>query len=302
VAHRIGKTARHDDRQGRGLSVRRRRLVIVVAVSVCAALLGVHIVQASWAVTTANNGSTFATGSIAAPTALTVNHVAAPRSDNLTWTLPAVALRGTGQTVASNIDGGAYANLAALSGAAVAYTDNTVVGDTKYCYTVTTTDGGWTAGTVPKCPAAFAPLVAVNCGGALSGNYVADTGFVGGSTYSTANAIDTSLVANPAPQSVYQTERYGNFTYTESGLTPNATYKVRLQEAEIYWTAAGLRTFNVKINGVQVMTNYDIFAATGAQYKAIALTFNTTADATGAIAIQFITVKDNAKVDGIEIL
>ncbi len=211
-------------------------------------------------------------------------------------------MRGTGQTVASNVDGGAYTNLAALSGAAVGYTDNTVVGDTKYCYTVTTTDGGWTAATVPKCPAAFAPLTAINCGGAASGNYIADAGFVGGTTYSTANAIDTSLVANPAPQSVYQTERYGNFTYTVSGLTANAAYKVRLQEAEIYWTAAGLRTFDVKINGVQVMTNYDIFAATGAQYKAIALTFNTTADATGAIAIQFITIKDNAKVDGIEIL
>jgi hypothetical protein len=282
--------------------MRSRRLVIVAALSVCAALLGAHIVQASWAVTTADIGSTFTTGSIAAPTGLAVAHVAAPRSDNLTWTLPGAALRGTGQTVASNVDGGAYTNLAALSGAAVAYTDNTVVGDSKYCYTVTTTDGGWTAATVPKCPAAFAPLTAINCGGAGTGNYIADAGFVGGTTYSTANAIDTNLVANPAPQSVYQTERYGNFTYTVSGLTANAAYKVRLQEAEIYWTAAGLRTFNVKINGVQVMTNYDIFAATGAQYKAIALTFNTTADASGAIAIQFITIKDNAKVDGIEIL
>lgn len=282
--------------------MRRRRLIIVAAVTVCASLLGAHLVQASWAVTTVNGGSTFATGSIAAPTALTVNHVAAPRSDDLTWTLPAVAQRGTGQTVASNIDGGAYGNLAALSGAAVAYTDNTVVGDTKYCYTVTTTDGGWTAATAPKCAAAFVPLNAIDCGGAASGNYVADTGFVGGTRYSTGNAVDTSLVPNPAPQPVYQTERYGNFTYTVSGLAANAAYKVRLQEAEIYWTAAGLRLFDVKINGVQVMTNYDIFAATGAEYKAIALTFNTTADASGAIAIKFITVKDNAKVDGIEIL
>jgi hypothetical protein len=282
--------------------VRRRRLVVVAAVSVCVSLLGAHLVQASWAVTTANNGSTFATGSIAAPTALTVNHVAAPRSDKLTWTLPAIALRGTGQTVASNIDGGAYANLAALSGAAVAYTDNTVVGDTKYCYTVTTTDGGWTAATVPKCPAAFAPLFAVNCGGALSGNYVADTGFVGGATSSTAAVINTALVPNPAPQPVYQTERNGNFTYTESGLTANGAYKVRLQEDEFTMTAAGQRTFNVKINGVQVMTAYDIFAATGAKNKAIALTFNATADGTGAITVQFISVVSNAKVDGIEIL
>jgi Malectin domain len=282
--------------------VRRRRLVIVVALAICAAPLGAHMVQASWAVTTANDGSTFATGSIAAPTALTVTHVAAPRSDKLTWTLPVVAMRGTGQTVSSNVDGGAFTNLAALSGAAVTYTDNTVLGDTKYCYTVTTTDGGWTAATVPKCPAAFAPLVAVNCGGAASGNYVADTGFVGGATSSTAAVINTALVPNPAPQAVYQTERNGNFTYTESGLTANGAYKVRLQEDEFTMTAAGQRSFNVKINGVQVMTGYDIFAATGAKNKAIALTFNATADGTGAINVQFISVVSNAKVDGIEIL
>lgn len=282
--------------------MRRRRLVVVAAIAVCVSVLGAHLVEASWSVTTRNGGSTFATGSIAAPTALTVTHVAAPRSDGLTWTLPSAALRGSGQTVASNIDGGTYANLAALSGTAVAYTDSTVIGDTNYCYTVTTTDGGWTAATAPKCPAAFAPLVAVNCGGAASGNYVADSGFVGGATSSTAAVINTALVANPAPQAVYQTERNGNFTYTESGLTANGAYKVRLQEDEFTMTAAGQRTFNVKINGVQVMTAYDIFAATGAKNKAIALTFSTTADGTGAIAIQFISVVSNAKVDGIEIL
>jgi Malectin domain len=279
---------------------RRPRWALVVAI--CASLACAHIAQAAWAVTTANGGSTFATGSIAAPTALTVNHVAAPRSDKLTWTLPVVAQRGTGQTVASNIDGGAYSNIAALSGVVATYTDNTVVGDTKYCYTVTTTDQLWTAATAPKCPAAFAPLKAINCGGALSGNYVADTGFVGGATNSTAAAINTALVPTPAPQAVYQTERIGNFTYTVSGLAANGAYQVRLQEDEITWTAAGQRTFNVTINGVQVMTAYDIFAATGAKNKAIALTFNTTADGTGAIAIQFISVKDNAKVDGIEVL
>ena len=123
----------------------RRRCATLVVVAIFASLLGARIVQASWAVTTVNSGSTFATGSIAAPTALAVAHVAAPRSDKLTWTLPPVAQRGTGQTVSRSVDGGAFSNIAGLTGAAVTYTDNTVVGDTKYCYTVTTTDGGWTA-------------------------------------------------------------------------------------------------------------------------------------------------------------
>jgi hypothetical protein len=282
--------------------VHARRCATLLVVALFASLLGARIVQASWAVTTVNSGSTFATGSIAAPTALAVAHVAAPRSDKLTWTLPAVAQRGTGQNVSRSVDGGAFSNIAGLTGAAVTYTDNTVVGDTKYCYTVTTTDGGWTAATAANCPAAFAPLKGINCGGALSGNYAADTGFVGGATSSTAAVINTALVPNPAPQAVYQTERNGNFTYTVSGLTANGAYQVRLQEDEFTMAAAGQRTFNVKINGVQVLTSYDIFAATGAKNKAIALTFNVTADGTGAIAIQFIGVISTAKVDGIEVL
>jgi hypothetical protein len=274
---------------------------MIVAIS--ASLCGAHIVEAAWAVGTSNGGSTFATGSIAAPTGLTVTHVNAPPSDQLSWALPLnVNQRGTGQTVSSSVDGGAYSTIANLSGAAVAATDASVVGDTTYCYRVTTTVSLWTAPTAPVCAPAFAPSRAVNGGGVAAGNYTADAGFAGGTTYSSGAAVDTSLVPNPAPQSVYQTERYGNFTYTVNGLTPNATYQVRLQEAEIYWGAVGSRTFNVKINGAQVMTNYDIFQATGAKNKAIALTFSTTASGAGAIVIQFITVKDNAKVSGIEIL
>ena len=56
----------------------------------------------------------------------------------------------------------------------------------------------------------------------------------------TTNAISTTGVTNPAPQSVWQHNRYGNFTYTIPGLTPGASYNVRLDFAEEYWTAAGI--------------------------------------------------------------
>jgi hypothetical protein len=52
--------------------------------------------------------------------------------------------------------------------------------------------------------------------------------------YSNSDPINTSSVADPAPQAVYDTERYGNFTYTVPGLTPGAAYTVRLHFAEIY--------------------------------------------------------------------
>src|SRR5205807_1777178 len=69
----------------------------------------------------------------------------------------------------------------------------------------------------------------------------ADTGYSGGATYSIPGAVARTL--DPA---LYQAERYGNFSYNFS--VPNGTYRVGLKFAELYWTAAGKRVFNVAIN------------------------------------------------------
>jgi hypothetical protein len=143
---------------------------------------------------------------------------------------------------------------------------------------------------------------AINAGGSAAGSFLADADYSGGTTYSTTSSIDTSAVSNPAPQAVYQTERYGNFTYTLPGLVAGKQYTVRLHEAESYWTSSGQRSFNVAINGQQVLSNFDIYAAAGAANKAVVESFPATADSSGQITIQFTTVKDNAKVNGIEIV
>jgi hypothetical protein len=149
---------------------------------------------------------------------------------------------------------------------------------------------------------AAASSVQINAGGAAVTPFVADTDFSGGATASVTNAIDTSAVTNPAPQAVYQSNRYGNFTYTIPGLTASSTYTVRLHFAEEYWTAAGQRTFNASINSTQVLTNFDIFATAGAVNKGVVQQFTATADSSGKITIQFTSVKDNAQVNGIEII
>src|SRR6202020_2842377 len=84
-------------------------------------------------------------------------------------------------------------------------------------------------------------------------------------------------------------------------LTAGANYTARLDFAEAYWTAAGSRTFNVLINGTQVLTNVDIFATAGGEFKGVTESFTATASSAGAVTIQFVTVKDNAQVNGIEI-
>jgi len=142
---------------------------------------------------------------------------------------------------------------------------------------------------------------AVNAGGTAVGSFGADGYSTGGSTYSTTATVTTSGVANAAPAALYQTERYGTFSYVFPNLVAG-TYTVRLHEAEVYWTSSGQRTFNVSINGQQVLTNFDIYSAAGGADKAVVEQFTATTDSAGQITIQFTSVTDNAKVSGIEVL
>jgi protocatechuate 3,4-dioxygenase beta subunit len=144
-------------------------------------------------------------------------------------------------------------------------------------------------------------VLGINTGGDTQGNFVADEDYSGGQSYTSSTAVDTSNVANPAPQSVYQTVRYGNFSYTIPNLTPNADYTVKLHFNELYWNSAESRVFNVSINGQQALTNFDIYQAAGGTNKAIVEQFPTTADTNGNVTIQFTTVTDNAMVNGIEV-
>jgi len=139
--------------------------------------------------------------------------------------------------------------------------------------------------------------------GGSSGSFTYDTDFSGGATYSTSAVIDTSAATNPAPAGVYQTARYGgNFSYALMGLTPGDSYTVRMHFAENFNSAAGLEVFNVTINGTQVLTNFDIFAAAGGEYKAVVEAFTTMADGNGNIAVGFSPVTGSAQINGIEVL
>ncbi len=145
--------------------------------------------------------------------------------------------------------------------------------------------------------------ISIDCGGAASSSWAADEDYSGGSAYSTASTINTSLVTNPAPQAVYQTARQGVFTYTIPGFVANSSHTVTLQFAELYWTAAGKREFNVSINGSKALTNFDIFASAGnARYTAVSKPFTATANSNGQFVIQFSDgAVDQPMVNGISV-
>lgn len=118
-------------------------------------------------------------------------------------------------------------------------------------------------------PAAFTPI-RVNAGGSaytdsLSQTWSADTGFQQGTPYSTAAAI-----SGTADQTLYQTLRYslsGPLTYQFT--VANGSRTVNLKFAELYYTSAGQRVFDVAINGVTVTSRLDVFAVAGGINRAL---------------------------------
>jgi hypothetical protein len=163
------------------------------------------------------------------------------------------------------------------------------------------TGGGSSGG--GGCPSVAGVRLSINAGGPASDPFRADGFYSGGSTYSTSGAIDTSLITcDPPPPAVFQTERYGEFTYTLPNRAPGTAQAVSLYFEESFWTTVGQRTFDVAINGKVVLSGFDILAEAGAAGRAIVRTFSATADANGKVTIQFTKGgADNPKVCGITV-
>ncbi len=82
---------------------------------------------------------------------------------------------------------------------------------------------------------------------------------------------------------------------------------MRLHFAETAFSGTGQRAFNVAINGTTVLTNYDIFADAGAQFKATEKVFTAAADSNGKITVAFTAGTNgaphtNPSVRGIEVI
>jgi len=161
-----------------------------------------------------------------------------------------------------------------------------------------------TLGVLPLAKAgAQTTVYQIDCAGPGSGSWSADEYYSGGGTANSSNAINTSNIYNPAPQSVYQSQRYGYTTYTIPNLTPAAPYTVRLHFAENVYNTVGAREFNASINGTQVLTNFDIIAAAGGPNIAVVEQFPATATNSGQIVVYMSAgAVDGPTISGIEIL
>ncbi len=166
---------------------------------------------------------------------------------------------------------------------------------------------GVVAGFVLACLPAAAQTqqpIRVNCGGSSytdsSGQvWQADTGYNTGT-----GSTNTMTTAGTSDPTLYRSNRYNAMTtpLIYSFAVANGGYRVNLLFAENApgLQVAGARVFNVKLNGIAVLQNFDIYAAVGAN-TAVMESFNTTVTG-GKIAIEFDQLVQNPKINAIEIL
>lgn len=154
--------------------------------------------------------------------------------------------------------------------------------------------------------------VSIDCGGAPTepyrfGNqppgagFQADEYFTGGQTKTVKAAIETNI-ADAAPESIYKSERWGPCVYTIP-VASGRSYTVRLHFAETTFDKPGQRKFNVAINGKRVLTDYDICADAGGEFKAVVKEYrNIAPDSRGHISIALTNgAADQPKISGIQV-
>ncbi|QIL75328.1 InlB B-repeat-containing protein [Hymenobacter sp. HDW8] len=133
------------------------------------------------------------------------------------------------------------------------------------------------------------------------GTFAADNFFAPAAGTTTSTFSTSAAIAGGA---IYQTERSGkNFGYSFP-VSSGKQYRVVLHLAEIYFTQANKRVFDVKLEGTRVLDNYDIFAKVGAN-TATTETFTVTV-ADDALNLDFSSLTadgglNNAKIAALEV-
>ena len=118
----------------------------------------------------------------------------------------------------------------------------------------------------------------------MNSPFTPDTDYSGGSAGGTGAPITVAGVANAAPIIVYQNCRLGNCVYTVPTIPRSHLHRATpLRGALLHPGRATL--FNVLINGVQVLTNFDIFAAAGAAISSSGGNLHHAADINGNVTI-----------------
>jgi PKD repeat protein len=152
----------------------------------------------------------------------------------------------------------------------------------------------------PDCSSAPSGTVyRINAGGPAVGVFAADQYYSASNTFSSANSI--SGTSNPA---IYQSQRWGNGTFSYAFPVPNGQYTVVLHFAELVFGGVGQRVYDVSLENAKVLTAYDIVKKVGSN-TATTETFPVSVS-DGTLNLLFSSLNaggvDNPQVSAIEVL
>jgi hypothetical protein len=175
----------------------------------------------------------------------------------------------------------------------------------SYVMRLTASDGALsTAGTVTVVaapPSGSGHVVAAIDSGSTTSYIAADGTVYQADQWFTASATAGrgDPITGTVDQPLYQNERFGTFSYAIPVPAPG-TYDVVLHFTEVWWTAAGMRLFDVVAEGQPIITGLDIFAVTGGRYRALERRVSVTVSG-ATLDLDFITRADNALVSAIRV-
>ncbi len=123
--------------------------------------------------------------------------------------------------------------------------------------------------------------------------WIADAFYKGGDAFSVPQSVKGT-----ADSQLYQSERYGAFGYHIPA--QNGSYLLRLHLAEIWFTSPGSRVFDIFAEGLPVAPGMDVAQAAGPLTALILNREVRVAD--GFVDLNFVPVKNNAKISALELL
>lgn len=124
-----------------------------------------------------------------------------------------------------------------------------------------------------------------------------------GSNSGTTNISNASGSISSAygDAAVYASERWGKYVAYDLPAVSGSDYKLTLKLAELYFSTANSRVFDVYVNGARVIQNLDKYALAGGKNIA----FDTIIDVhatSNKIKVEFNTIKDNASINGLALV
>jgi hypothetical protein len=124
-------------------------------------------------------------------------------------------------------------------------------------------------------------------------------GFVAGQTIDRGTNLKIEATEDAR---IYQTEHYSMEAFKAE--VPEGKFTVRLHFAETYEgiTADGERVFTVKIQGKEVLKDFDVRKTAGTSQKAVVKEFKEIEAKDGIIDIGFDVKTQNPEINGIEII